>query len=93
MPKNDPYEASRGEETAPPMTPERKKFLEEMGEDQRKSKEDSDERDRTRAKEMKKYKESQLVPAPGYAKGGKVKASKGRGDGCCVKGKTKGRMV
>ena len=29
----------------------------------------------------------------GYAKGGKVKASKGRGDGCCVKGKTKGRMV
>lgn len=28
-----------------------------------------------------------------YAKGGKVKASKNRGDGCCVKGKTKGRMI
>lgn len=29
----------------------------------------------------------------GYAKGDKVKASKGRGDGCCKKGHTKGRMV
>lgn len=29
----------------------------------------------------------------GYAKGGKVKAAKGRGDGCCTKGKTKGRFV
>ena len=30
--------------------------------------------------------------AVGYAKGGKVSASS-RADGCCVKGKTKGRMV
>lgn len=29
----------------------------------------------------------------GYAKGGKVKSTKRRGDGCCVKGKTKGRFV
>ena len=93
MPKNDPYEASRGEETPPPMTPERKKFLEEMEEDQRESKEESDETDRKRAAERKKYKESQLFPAPGYAKGGKVKSTKHRGDGCCVKGKTKGRFV
>jgi len=29
----------------------------------------------------------------GYAKGGMVKKSKGhRGDGCCIKGHTKGRM-
>lgn len=26
-------------------------------------------------------------------KGGKVKAKSSRGDGCCIKGKTKGRMV
>jgi hypothetical protein len=28
-----------------------------------------------------------------YAKGGKVKSTKRRGDGCCTKGKTKGRFV
>jgi hypothetical protein len=32
-------------------------------------------------------------PYKKMAKGGKVKAAKGRGDGCCVKGKTKGRFV
>ena len=28
-----------------------------------------------------------------YAKGGKVSSASKRGDGCCIKGKTKGRMV
>lgn len=28
-----------------------------------------------------------------YAKGGAVKSTKRRGDGCCTKGKTKGRFV
>jgi hypothetical protein len=28
-----------------------------------------------------------------YAKGGKVSSASSRADGCCVKGKTKGRMV
>jgi len=28
-----------------------------------------------------------------YAKGGKVSSASKRADGCCVKGKTKGRMV
>ena len=28
-----------------------------------------------------------------YKKGGKVKSASKRGDGCCIKGKTKGRMV
>jgi len=28
-----------------------------------------------------------------YAKGGKISSASKRGDGCCVKGKTKGRMV
>ena len=32
------------------------------------------------------------TPAVGMKKGGKASASK-RADGCCVKGKTKGRMV
>jgi hypothetical protein len=30
---------------------------------------------------------------PSYAKGGKVSSASKRADGCCVKGKTKGRMV
>jgi hypothetical protein len=29
----------------------------------------------------------------GMKKGGKVSSASSRGDGCCVKGKTKGRMV
>ena len=31
--------------------------------------------------------------ASGMKKGGKVSSASKRGDGCCVKGKTKGRMV
>jgi len=30
---------------------------------------------------------------PSYKAGGKVSSASSRGDGCCVKGKTKGRMV
>lgn len=30
---------------------------------------------------------------PSYKKGGKVSSASKRADGCCVKGKTKGRMV
>lgn len=29
----------------------------------------------------------------GYAKGGKVSSASARADGCCTKGKTKGRMI
>ena len=33
------------------------------------------------------------VKGKDYAKGGKVSSASSRADGCCVKGKTKGRMV
>ena len=33
------------------------------------------------------------VPASGMKKGGKVSSASKRADGCCIKGKTKGRMV
>lgn len=33
------------------------------------------------------------VPQPGMKKGGKVSSASKRADGCCIKGKTKGRMV
>jgi hypothetical protein len=29
----------------------------------------------------------------GYAKGGKVSSASSRADGCCIKGKTRGKMV
>jgi hypothetical protein len=32
-------------------------------------------------------------PNPTYKKGGKVKSASARADGCCIKGKTKGRIV
>jgi hypothetical protein len=32
-------------------------------------------------------------PEQAMKRGGKVKAKMGRGDGCCVRGKTKGRMI
>ena len=33
------------------------------------------------------------VPVSGMKKGGKVSSASKRADGCCIKGKTKGRMV
>jgi hypothetical protein len=32
-------------------------------------------------------------PNPTYKKGGKVSSASKRADGCCIKGKTKGRIV
>lgn len=102
-----------------PMTPERRKFLKEMRDQQaavnaeydrsaaklRKDEEDfqevspEDEKAlRQQAEDEKFQKAAAKAFGEKYAKGGKVKAAKvkaakGRGDGCCTKGKTKGRFV
>jgi len=33
------------------------------------------------------------IKKPAYKKGGNVSTASKRADGCCIKGKTKGRMV
>lgn len=98
-----------------PMTPERRKFLREMEESQRKVNAEHEERARKlregyenpvvspemekqleQEAEDKKFREAaaKAFGEKKYAKGGTVKkAVKRRGDGCCIKGKTKGRMV
>ena len=45
------------------------------------------------ATDMKFMKGIGNKPDPTYKKGGKVSAASKRADGCCVKGKTKGRMI
>ena len=37
--------------------------------------------------------EDKIKASKGMKKGGKVSSASKRGDGCCIKGKTKGRMV
>lgn len=38
-------------------------------------------------------KKEEVKPAKPFKKGGKVSSASARADGCCKKGKTKGRMV
>lgn len=42
---------------------------------------------------MDKKKEQQTTKPKGYKSGGSVSSASKRADGCCVKGKTRGKMV
>jgi hypothetical protein len=43
--------------------------------------------------QQEQEKEKKTRQAQGMKKGGAVKAKSGRGDGCAIRGKTKGRMI
>lgn len=47
----------------------------------------------TQMKMDKKKKEQEMKPVKKMAKGGSVSSASSRADGCCIKGKTRGKMV
>jgi len=46
-----------------------------------------------RDREKDKQQEPGVTPTSAMKKGGKVKSASSRADGCCVRGKTRGKMV
>jgi hypothetical protein len=68
----------------------------EMGSQYGRQAEELRERGRERQeaeKSQKQYEAQDKQEGPGMKKGGKVSSASKRADGCCVKGKTRGRMV
>jgi hypothetical protein len=53
----------------------------------------SEDEQKARIRSVLEEEEKKRKAASGMKKGGKVSSASKRGDGCCVKGKTKGRMV
>ena len=51
------------------------------------------EQPRSQGRNMRQNAVSDAGGYKGYKKGGKISSASKRADGCCVKGKTKGRMV
>jgi hypothetical protein len=78
------------------MSPAEKAAREEMAEQKMQDKLDkaySDSLTKTEYAPAKKDPRDAVRGQRGYASGGKVSSASKRADGCCVKGKTRGKMV